>query len=285
MTPTNDQPPDWWSHSSLSWLELSDFLSDQKLCDESNWFRIPLGKSNHSYRLSNDTEKYFIQIIDRENRLLLPSLNFLTIPNFSTIFSNLRPWLVELIFVTTRVRIYNWENMQNVQPVDFDDNKFSASLLDFLFKLHRNNPEVQIQLNKPNFDVQKHIETYYRLANSHSPQHSEKIESLFQLAKNTARKFQPSKLCHNDLSLSNIMWQKESSRLKVLDWEYACIGDPIFDLASLIIGCQLSPSQENSFINQYDNKFKRVINRDKLTSMKHLSHSLSQLWELAFFKC
>ncbi len=54
--------------------------------------------------------------------------------------------------------------------------------------------------------------------------------------------------CHNDIVVCNII---QHSGLKLLDWEYACDNDPMFDLASLICFHDLRETQVDTLFNAY----------------------------------
>ena len=58
-------------------------------------------------------------------------------------------------------------------------------------------------------------------------------------------------LCHNDLALSNIL---DHDGLKVVDWEHAGTGNPLFDLASLAVNAQLPPGSERLLLAAYFEK-------------------------------
>jgi thiamine kinase-like enzyme len=56
-------------------------------------------------------------------------------------------------------------------------------------------------------------------------------------------------LCHNDLLPANIL--DDGTRLWFVDWEYAGMGNPLFDLANLTANRGLSPELENVLIHAY----------------------------------
>jgi thiamine kinase len=54
--------------------------------------------------------------------------------------------------------------------------------------------------------------------------------------------------CHNDVVAQNVIASPGS---KLIDWEYACDNDPLFDLASLIAYHDLDASQADAFLGAY----------------------------------
>jgi thiamine kinase-like enzyme len=55
-------------------------------------------------------------------------------------------------------------------------------------------------------------------------------------------------LCHNDLSSANIL---DTGSLRLIDWEYAAIGDPCFDLATVIQHHGLAEGQVECLLTAY----------------------------------
>ncbi len=54
--------------------------------------------------------------------------------------------------------------------------------------------------------------------------------------------------CHNDVVAANVVATPD---LVLLDWEYACDNDPMFDLASLIVYHELDAAAANVLLNAY----------------------------------
>lgn len=57
-------------------------------------------------------------------------------------------------------------------------------------------------------------------------------------------------LCHNDLLAENII-VADDNRLVAIDWEYAAMGDPYFDLAVVVEGHELTPFFERQLLSDY----------------------------------
>ncbi len=55
--------------------------------------------------------------------------------------------------------------------------------------------------------------------------------------------------CHNDLLLANFL--DDGERLWIIDWEYAAMGDPFFDLGNFAVHHQLTDEQEHVLLEAY----------------------------------
>jgi thiamine kinase-like enzyme len=62
------------------------------------------------------------------------------------------------------------------------------------------------------------------------------------------RTFRPTSFCHNDLLNGNFIYDGE---IRILDWEYAGMGDPFFDLANFSSNHQLPPESDVRLLSHY----------------------------------
>jgi aminoglycoside phosphotransferase (APT) family kinase protein len=63
-----------------------------------------------------------------------------------------------------------------------------------------------------------------------------------------ARPFRPSVLGHNDLLNANLLYD---GTVRILDWEYAGMTDPFFDLANLCVNHRLDAANEAALVRHY----------------------------------
>lgn len=63
------------------------------------------------------------------------------------------------------------------------------------------------------------------------------------------KKLLPYVLCHNDLNPKNVLM--DDKVLRVIDWEYAGVGDPLYDLAVIAKSHNLSAQQIEVFVRFY----------------------------------
>jgi len=81
-------------------------------------------------------------------------------------------------------------------------------------------------------------------------------------------------LCHNDVHHMNII--DDDARWWLLDWEYAGVGDPYFDLASVCCYHGFDESQQQSLLDAYMPS--ESINTDRLIRMCWLFEYIKELW-------
>jgi thiamine kinase-like enzyme len=148
---------------------------------------------------------------------------------------------------------------------------FISQLGIFLFDLHETE---QTQL--PTIDIKAHLNNYIHIVQKKSidiNHLSHQIEEANQIIK----LFQPLALCHHDLSPQNIFYSKT---LSVVDWEYACVSDPFFDIAGLCVNFDLNAKQERKLLNTYFKLAALSYSSEKLVAMKKLYKLLNELWYL-----
>jgi len=83
----------------------------------------------------------------------------------------------------------------------------------------------------------------------------------------------PSVPCHNDLLTANFLHDGE--RLRILDWEYAGMGDPYFDLANLAANNEFGEADEVRLLSAYHGA---APGRDQLAVLR-LMRLMAAFWE------
>ena len=61
-------------------------------------------------------------------------------------------------------------------------------------------------------------------------------------------------LCHNDMLPANVL--DDGQRMWIVDWEYAGMGHPLFDLAGFSANCGFSEEQDVEFLTSYRGEFR-----------------------------
>ena len=60
-----------------------------------------------------------------------------------------------------------------------------------------------------------------------------------------------SRPCHDDLLAANIIRAADEGRLMIVDWEYAGMGDPRFDLGNLAVNNDFDEADEERLLSAY----------------------------------
>jgi aminoglycoside phosphotransferase (APT) family kinase protein len=109
------------------------------------------------------------------------------------------------------------------------------------------------------FDAFRIVESYAEIAQEHG------IEppSAFREARETSRRIEavlgdrPLVPCHNDLLAANFVHDGE--RLWIVDWEYAGMGDPAFDLANFAVNNGLDADGERDLLDAHGGGDERAL--------------------------
>ncbi|PVZ67792.1 choline/ethanolamine kinase family protein [Pelagibaculum spongiae] len=87
-------------------------------------------------------------------------------------------------------------------------------------------------------------------------------------------------VCHMDCGLANWFVDQQSQQLYLLDWEYAALGNPYWDLAALVEGGQLTPQLSHQK-QQWLLECYGDIDSDQLHYACQQMNYLAALWYLA----
>ena len=83
------------------------------------------------------------------------------------------------------------------------------------------------------------------------------------------------KPCHNDLLNANFL--DDGERLRIVDWEYAGMGDPFFDLANFAINHELGPEEREALLRAYSGEVRRE-EVQALELMRFISDFREAMW-------
>ncbi|TQV85569.1 phosphotransferase [Aliikangiella coralliicola] len=298
------EAPDWWHYSSSAWQKLVHTLyqssqagprktktsqtgsdhftqgsispSPSQLYNKRSWTPLGGGVTNFSYRVKFGADFFFIQLLDQDKFIHLPNQSFVPVCKVISDNQNLMPWLATCLLDTDEIRIFEWVEAEATNVRYFDDRSFCEQLCSFLASLHNSIDTL------PMLDIRSHLDNYYQLANQKSPERRFLHKKLYLHALDNLKSFSPSNTCHNDLSPGNILCSKtaSSNQLYVVDWEYACLSDPLFDLAGVSVNFELEPHQEANLIKAYTKNRQTYFNSEKFYEMKVLYGLICELWSV-----
>ena len=81
--------------------------------------------------------------------------------------------------------------------------------------------------------------------------------------------------CHNDLLNANFI--DDGARIRIVDWEYAGMGDPFFDLGNFSINHELTPDEDAHLLGAYGD-IGRTDHLARLTLMRVVSDFREAMW-------
>ena len=84
------------------------------------------------------------------------------------------------------------------------------------------------------------------------------------------------KLCHNDLLNANFL---EDGEIRILDWEYAGMGDPVFDLANFSVHHEFNDEQDRWLLEAYFGDVSDA-NWARLKILKIISDFREAMWAM-----
>jgi thiamine kinase-like enzyme len=82
--------------------------------------------------------------------------------------------------------------------------------------------------------------------------------------------------CHNDLLNANFI--DDGSRIRIVDWEYAGMGDPFFDLGNFSINHELTPDEDRWLLEAYDGGSARPDRLARVLLMRIVSDFREAMW-------
>src|SRR5438034_8277164 len=81
--------------------------------------------------------------------------------------------------------------------------------------------------------------------------------------------------CHNDLLNANFI--DDGQRIRIVDWEYAGMGDPFFDLGNFSINHELTESEDELLLAAYDGEIRPAL-LARVTLMRVVSDFREAMW-------
>ena len=127
------------------------------------------------------------------------------------------------------------------------------------------------------FDAFRVVETYRETAEAHGV----RIPPRYHDAKTRADEIErtlgprPEQPCHNDLLNANFI--RSPAGIRIVDWEYAGMGDRFFDLANFSVNHELSEAESDALLEAY---FGEVTDeaREHLRLMRFMSDFREAMW-------
>jgi thiamine kinase-like enzyme len=127
------------------------------------------------------------------------------------------------------------------------------------------------------FDSFRVVETYRKTAEAHSVRIPPQYEKAKAHADEIERALGPrlAQPCHNDLLNANFI--RSPDGIRIVDWEYAGMGDPFFDLANFSVNHELAEDESDALLEAY---FGEVTDEalEHLHEMRFMSDFREAMW-------
>jgi len=125
------------------------------------------------------------------------------------------------------------------------------------------------------FDSFRVVEVYLATARAHGGREPAAYARAKATADTIERTLGPRehRPCHNDLLNANFL--DEGERIRIVDWEYAGMGDPFFDLANFSVNNGLSEADDRALLEAYGAGAEKLA---RLTVMRFMSDFREAMW-------
>jgi len=126
------------------------------------------------------------------------------------------------------------------------------------------------------FDAHAVVEEYRREAEAHGVEIPEAYGAAHTMSERIrlARGQQPLVPCHNDLLNANFL---DDGEIRIVDWEYAGMGDRFFDLANLSVNHEFGGEQDGVLLTAYFGE-STAGGVEALAMMKFMSDFREAMW-------
>lgn len=229
------------------------------------------GMTNNNYLVKTNNNKYVLKLFGKGTEKLIDRvLEQQNLDIVQTLDLDVNNYYFD---IKDGVKINEYiENAETLSNSTIKD--YKKEIATILKKVHSS--EVNF---KSNFDIFNEINKYKslivgKIPYSYFEQIEEKILNLKIELENLGT---DRKNCHIDLVAENFI--KNKDRIYLIDWEYAALNDPMWDLAALFLESDFTLREELEFLSYYREK-NTPINIQKINIYKILQDFLWSLWAI-----
>jgi len=230
------------------------------------------GITNQNFRVDIGAESFVLRIVGEKTELLGINREYEYAANLAAGNLGIAPQVYYYIlpegYLVTR-----FINAKPLPPEEIRQPENLQKVADLVKKFHSMPPI------PGSFSVYQIVEDYAKTARSYNVSLPENFEWLREQMYTAKQAFDKDPLplcpCHNDLLNENFLQQ--DGKIYLLDWEYAGMGDPFFDLANFAVHHKLTDEEDRYFLSCY---FDQVTQTRwaRLKLMKILSDFREAMW-------
>lgn len=228
------------------------------------------GKTNHNVLVIDQGAKFVVRFGTD-----IPSHSILRWNELAVTQAAARAGLgPEVRYAASGVMVLDYVDAQPITAADRQGDMVPM-LADMVARVHR---DVFAQVHGPilGFHVFHILRDYARQLSPHHPH----LGELLQQAAHLDQAVGPSEMVlgHNDLLAGNILWG--AGRLWLIDWEYAGLGNPLFDLGGIASNNGFDLAEERVLLESYYNRPLEDALWRRYSAMKAASLLRETLWSM-----
>lgn len=233
---------------------------------------VEAGRTNRNFRVEVDGERFFLRLSDRETELLgidrAAEHRAAVAAAAAGVGPDVVAYLPALGCLVTR-----WVPALPLAEGDMEDEAVLADVVRVVRAIH-SGPELS-----SSFDAFRIVEDYRRIAEdrgveiprAYEPSHARAADIEAALARTPWTPLP----CHNDLLADNFL--RGDGGMWLVDYEYAGMGDPFFDLGNLSINNGLSEAAQELLLRGYLGEVTQA-HRAHLHLMRVMSDFREAMW-------
>ena len=231
------------------------------------------GITNSNYLVNQNDQMYVVRMveeqpllgIDRRNEVLCMKMGYQC---------GISP---DVIYTGSGIMVSNFIQGKVLDPKNVSDDQYLSLIAEVLKIVHGSGHKLNGEILY--FSPFQVVRTYYQRAinlKTKMPKGLSHAIDEVQLLENQIGPFIPT-LCHNDVLAAN--WIFDGSKMWLIDWEYAGIGNRMFDLGNLAHNSGFTEGMDKALLEVYFGKYNnKVITEFKI--MKAVSALRECLWSL-----
>ncbi|MBA2359943.1 MAG: phosphotransferase family protein [Actinobacteria bacterium] len=230
--------------------------------------RLGGGITNHNFLVDCESERFVLRIAGTNTELLGIDRNAEHAAAVSVADLGVGPEVVDFVEGSLVTRFVEG------QPVPVEEMRRPEVLretADLLRRVH-DGPAFPAR-----FDAFRVVEAYHDTAAAHGV----RVPDAYRKAKAKADRIEQElghraeHPCHNDLLNANFI--RSPDGIRIVDWEYAGIGDRFFDLANFSVNHELPEEQSDVLLGAYFGEL-RDQDREHLRAMRFMSDFREAMW-------
>jgi thiamine kinase-like enzyme len=231
--------------------------------------RLGGGLTNHNFKVTVGGEEFVVRVAGKDTELL--GIDRRAEHGAALVAAELGVGPEVLAFVEPeRCLVTRFVDGRPIPPEEMCERKTIGRAARTLRAVH-DGPQIPGR-----FDSFRVVETYLATALAHGGREPAVYAQANTTAQEIERTLGPreQRPCHNDLLSANFL--DDGERIRIVDWEYAGMGDPFFDLANLSVNNGLALDDDRALLAAYGEPGADGLAR--LTVMRFMSDFREAMW-------